>query len=398
MPAEAPIDLTRSLRDISVTERNAFKQCRRRWWLETIENLEPRGLQNWAFAFGTGIHAGLEAYYKNIDEDPLAAALLDFDKWCEETDLEIRQANLGPIESGIRNELLEFKELGQQMLTNYSQFALLQDDFIVCAVEGEWTEQGKKLLEEHSLTPPYKPELHPILHESGRFLVPIIDTNSLDFLVQDPVLSSRLDLIVYRNTPGLRGFWIKDHKTSGSSPSDRGVDMDDQVTGYCYTFWRHTGIIPRGVIFNYLIKQLPKEPRILQGGKLSTAKDQLTTAPLYRKALLECGLLTKDGKVTSTAHAECYSSLLAYGWSRFFKRFEVQRNEHELTMFEKRLISEYNDMLHVYDCPEERAYPHLSQYVCPGCPVMPICQAMEDGSDFQDVIDNRYQQAKDRKA
>jgi hypothetical protein len=50
------------------------------------------------------------------------------------------------------------------------------------------------------------------------------------------------------------------------------------------------------------------------------------------------------------------------------------------------------------DDPWRQADPHLSQYVCPGCPVQRICNAMETGSDYEHVIEIAYEQAPDRKA
>src|SRR4051812_23729649 len=77
-----PLELTRSVRDISVTERMAFRTCRRQWYLTTIENLEPRGTINWNFEFGTGLHTGLEAFYRTVGDldagDPLDNAIAAF--------------------------------------------------------------------------------------------------------------------------------------------------------------------------------------------------------------------------------------------------------------------------------------------------------------------------------
>jgi PD-(D/E)XK nuclease superfamily len=403
-PEATPLELTRTVRDISVTERMAFRTCRRQWYLTTIENLEPRGAINWPFEFGTGLHSGLEAFYRavgDLDEgDPLDNAILAFNGWYEAVDAKIKK-DLGDLAAPLRNELMEFHDLGIGMLENYNEFAIDADDFYVVAVEGVLTEKGKELLG-GDFRPPYSKGAHPVRHTSGRILVPIVNPNThkriSSFKVGgEPVyLSSRLDLIVFRRSMGLRGFWIYDHKSTGSSPSERGLDFDDQVTGYDYSFWRLTGAIPRGTVFNYLVKQLPKEPRIVSTG-LSYAKDQLTLPNLYREALVEYGLM-QNGRVTSDRHAACYAALLAHGWKRFFRRFEVERNEHELQMFEHRLIEEYTDMLDAYKFPATRAYPNLSQYICPGCPVDRICQAIEDGSDYEFIQDELFQQQEDRKA
>jgi hypothetical protein len=398
---ETPLELTKSVRDISVTERMDFRTCRRRWFLTTVENLEPRGSINWAFAFGGGLHSGLEAFYRavgDLDEgDPLDCALKGFEKWYEDTDKEIQKSGLGQLTAPLRDELLKYKSLGIGMLELYNEFAVEQDDFFVAAVEGIVTEDGKRLFGEE-FNPPYSKTAHPIRHESGRILVPIVDPDTKEPLPGPVYLSARLDLIVFRKRMGLRGFWVYDHKSTSSSPSDRGIDFDDQVTGYCYTFWRLTGIIPRGAVFNYLVKHLPKEPRLIrEGADLSTAKDQLTLAWMYRNAMVDFGYM-QHGRVTSAKHAECYASLLAHGWNRFFKRVPVERNEHELQMFEARLVQEYSDMMEAAGDPGHRAYPNLSQYICPGCPVDRICQAIEDGSDYEFIIRELYQEAEDRKA
>ncbi len=103
------------------------------------------------------------------------------------------------------------------------------------------------------------------------------------------------------------------------------------------------------------------------------------------------------GSIASEKHAACYAALLTTGWDPYFRRFEVQRNMHEIQSFERRLYQEYEDMREVYG-DEERAYPNPSTWHCPSCPVAPICQAMEDGSDVEGIIESRYMQAPDRKS
>jgi hypothetical protein len=151
------------------------------------------------------------------------------------------------------------------------------------------------------------------------------------------------------------------------------------------------GVIPRGFCTNNILKQIPKEPRILSKGELSTAKDQLTTADQYQKVMYEQGLYK------SPKHVECLEALKSHGWDRFFVRQYVGRNKHELVSFEERLFEEWQDMV---DCADGNLvlYPNLSKMHCPQCRVAPICQAMEDGSDWQSVMETRYIQQADRKA
>lgn len=398
--AERPLDLTRSARDISVTERGSFRSCRRRWRLETIDNLAPTA-PAWAFEFGTGIHAALETYYeiaagwnrkaKRV-KDPIDLVHSVFEKWYHEIDHEQAILLGGLYTDAAKDELWDMRNLGMTMLTNYAEFSsdrAESDPWEIVAIEG----RGASKLGKGN---PYGKAAQAIIRE-GRVLVPIVDPTTKRPLTGVPYLSGRIDLIVRR-----RGkLWVVDHKTTATQPNDRGIDFEDQITGYSYIVWRLTGVLVRGTMFNYLVKQIPKEPRRINPTKdnptgLSTAKDQLCLARDYRKALIDGGIMVR-GNIASPKHADCYSALLATGWDPYFKRFEVQRNMHEIQSFERRLYQEYHDMREVYG-DEERAYPNPSVWHCPSCPVAPICQAMEDGSDVEGIIESRYMQAPDRKS
>ncbi len=392
-----PLDLTRQLLDVSVTERGSFRTCRRRWLLEVIENLVPKQQQQMYFLFGTGIHHALEAYYSNMGS--LIAARTAFAEWfiAEGAKLEVGEE---------WEELNELRVLGEDMIDNYPVFDATSKASIgkPLAIEGTWVDSNTSL-DLDARPEGYPPEADVQLHDaSRRLLVPIVDPISKQPIVsrvidgKHPLLTARIDILSERKTPKA-GLWIIDHKTTSSSPSDRGLDFDDQITGYCYVVWRWTGVIPRGVMFNYLIKQTPKEPRLIGKNKdqLSTAKDQLTTADQYRAALKDHGLVWPDGTITSDKHAECLDALLARGWDPFYRRFEVMRNEHELLAFESRLAAEYSDMQEVM-MDEDKQYPNPSAFLCPMCSVKTICQAIEDGSDVEDVMENQYKQGDDRKA
>jgi hypothetical protein len=69
----------------------------------------------------------------------------------------------------------------------------------------------------------------------------------------------------------------------------------------------------------------------------------------------------------------------------------------ELKSFEERLVYEYRDMTQAFE-DESSQYPNLSTWWCPTCSVAPICQAMNEGSDYESVIETRYMEGEDRKA
>jgi hypothetical protein len=390
-----PQEATAQVKDISVTERGQFRSCRRRWKLQTLDNLEPRE-PTWAFAFGTGMHSVLEVLHAGAMTKARVGKAHDaLDTWAAETELKLNED--GTDSNANLNDVFELRELGHTMIDNYVTFdktAKIQLGDTL-AIEGKFLKGAKKPKPKWDLTDGYPEDAMPMLHESGRILVPIVDPDTHECLPGRPMLSGKIDLLTMRKSPHA-GLCVVDHKNYKQAPSDRGLDFDDQVTGYCYIVYRWLGLMPRSVIFNVLIKQAPKEPRLLANGDLSTAKDQLTTPDLYRAALKEAGLM-KGGKVHSEKHAECMAGLLARGWDPFFRRYQPTRNEQELVSFERRLASEYADMAMVRDNPEMQ-YPNLSSYTCPGCSVKDICQAMEDGSDPEYIIETHYRVGEDRKA
>jgi hypothetical protein len=403
-----PLERTQQVLDISATERATFKLCRRKWELEVLNNLTPKTPPTFTYEFGTGIHRALEVYYSHVsnipvyaDQEkayarPLKGALSEWDTWYAETEtaLDSDKTLDSTTRELVGDNLVALGDLGETMLKNYDLFSAQEDDFTVHAIEGLIMPAGKSWLKKHLEDREFvsKVAANGVTYyaPARRLLIPIIDPRT-NTPMNGPVLSVRIDLLVHRVDPGMKGLWVYDHKTTDRQPSDRGLDFDDQVTAYCYAVYRWLGIIPRGFCVNYLLKQEPKEPRILSKGELSTAKDQLTTAEQYEEVMV------KQGLQKSPKHIECLEALQSHGWDRFFVRHYVGRNKYELQNFERRLFEEWQDML---DCAEGglELYPNMSKMHCPQCRVAPICQAIEDGSDWQAVMDTRYMQQPDRKA
>jgi RecB family exonuclease len=339
----------------SVTERQSFRTCRRRWYLENIERYQPKTQVAWYLLFGDIMHAALDVYYRpkrGTTQPPrdLKKTLRAFNNAWAEKDAWLREAYAGFYEMGIEEEWEEHRVRGETMLTYYHTFDRTRpffDEVIDVAVEDRaWID---------------------ILTPDG------------DHIDNFPLLSGRIDLVVQRSD----GIWIIDHKTLASAPNDRALDVDDQLTAYCYIWWRLTGEIPRGVIYNVLLKNPPKPPRVLADGKLSRDKAQRTTFELYMAAIEALGYDPKD-------YEEILKFLSEKGWSSFFVRPEVQRNLEELQSFERHLYFEYEDMREALD-NEDKRYHNASQYTCPGCSQIPICQSMEEQGNTQYVIENMYE-------
>lgn len=321
----------------TVTERGSFRTCRRQWYIETQDRLAHKGRVAWHFIFGDAIHSALEVYYTNNKRD-LKAALRAF-KRAHKKAAEKIHAEYRGLAGPMIDEWDTYLEKGTLMLTFY-------DTYDRQAV-WDWDKVIALNIEE-------------------RAFVDILNPYTEERLPGLPLLSGKIDMVVERKD----GIWIVDHKTAASAYDARALDVDDQLTGYCYIYWRLTGDIPRGAVYNALIKDPPKPPAVLKSGALSKDKAQRTTYDLYMDAIVEHGHDPDE-----------YEEILTYlkdkGWSQFFLRDVVMRNEEELLSFEQRLFHEYEDMQRVLESPEQ-AYPNPGQRICGGCGLIPLCQAMEE--------------------
>lgn len=294
----------------------------------------------WALIFGECIHFGLQGYYTKNRRKVKDALTWFNDAWAREDYL--LQQKYGALYSlGIEEEWCNWRETGRTMLTYYDMYDK-QSEF-----------QWDKVLY--------------VANVEERIFADILDPSG-DHLEGLPLLSGRPDLVVERKD----GIWVVDHKTAASAYDARALDIDDQLTGLCYLWYRNEGVVVRGALYNALIKSPPSPPRLLKDGSLSKAKDQRTTYDLYIQALKDNGF-----KRTDPDYREILNFLREKGWRQFFLRDVVHRNIEELMSFENRLYNEYLDMS-VAAQDEEKAYPNPSQFNCPGCGVLPICQAMEE--------------------
>ena len=333
----------------SVTERATFRTCRRRWDLDVNKRLQAKNQVAWPLIFGDCVHSGLEMYYRY--DRKLSDALAGFTvQWEKENDL-LKDAYGGMYDLGIGNEWYEYREKGEQMLTYYQMYDS----------QSKWFDE---ILD---------------VNIEERAWIDILSTDGKKIPGIPWVLSGKIDLVVRRKD----GIWIWDHKTAASAPATRALEVDDQLTAYCYIYWRLTGEVPRGAMYNVLLKDPPKPPRVLKDGSLSRDKSQRTTHDLYLQAINEMGLDPLD-------YQEMLDMLEEKSWKQFFIREGMHRHEEELYSFERRLFHEYSDMNAALE-DEELLYPNPGQYTCMTCPYIPLCQSMEEQGDTEFLIENMYE-------
>lgn len=350
MPEPFLLDLT-GAGDIQlrVSDTVAFEGCKRKWWWEKLYDTERF---NRALFIGTGVHEGLAEFYRSgFDVD---AALRAVNTWAKRKYQEFPQEYLQTWdEADVETHL----ELIRGLIAHYAVFDAENP------IRGNLVYYNDAPIVEFRMR-------HKILGPGG---VPLTDKDG-----NYVYLTGKCDLALERNG----GLYIVDHKTFGdrtlASNPEEALDVDDQVTAYAYLWWREFGSIPRGVIYNILVKEVPTPPQVLIKGGLSQNKQQATTGPMYRQAIKEHGLAIGP-----------YLNFLDYlekNPDRFFKRWTATRNTHELKAFEQRIWVKARDILRLIDDPDTYAYSSGSSYRCGGCPFIEPCKSTDDGGDPSAVL------------
>lgn len=328
---------------IGVTDLQYFSGCRRKWWLEKGWKPPRPSSPYW---FGTAVHEGLEVYYKTLDQDKAiqAADTLMKDSLTQISD--------------------EFPEIWDQVYGEFEDLyglvhVVLQNYFI--------REESESLIDLYG-------EVRSV---EEKIRIP---------LFKDPVLgpvslAGKIDLIL----EDARGAWIVDHKTSASPMDFGGLDVDEQLTGYTFLFYRETQTLPQGVIYNVLVKDLPNPPKVLKDGSLSKDISQKTTYSLYLKELEDRGIDSSEEE-----YSKVLSVLESKGWSRFFQRDGSTRNLTEVQRFFTRTLRKAQDIAGIMKDPMKNAYPNPSNYTCNYCPFLGVCKSMEDGGDWERVLEARF--------
>jgi hypothetical protein len=342
---------------LRVSDIVRWPMCPRAWYLD----------KNWSsqrfrapFFVGTGVHAGLEAYYRN--NRSADAAVFAVDAWAAEQEATFEEQFVQTWQEANGEEHVDSIVA---MVDHYCMFDRENH------LQGDIAEDDDGPIIERRMT-------QPIL---GHDFEPMLDSQGRQIM-----LSGQCDLGLDRDG----NSWIVDHKTFSlvtiqKERPEAAMEVDEQLTAYCYLWWRTYGEIPKGVIYNVLIKSVPEPPRLLKNGTLSMAKDQKTTGTLFRQAI-------KDHGLKIAPYLNHIAWLDQQGYTQYFQRWQASRNIHELREFERKLALKVKDMLRVIEQPEVYAHSAGSTYRCGHCEWISPCKSYDDGGDGDAVLESSFYQ------
>lgn len=186
-----------------------------------------------------------------------------------------------------------------------------------------------------------------------------------------------VDLLVKEN--GL--YWLVEHKTARTIDEKymMRLTMDYQSICYIYAIEKIMNIKIQGVIYNMILKQLPKKPKILKSGQLSTDKSRNVELIDVLKAISKHKLDPDD-----------YSHYLDYLRNikkKYFFRERLVFPRESVREFEKEMIQTVDDIIHTKE--NEYWYKNTSNCVTFGvCNFYDICTAC----DPESIIDVSFKQ------
>lgn len=391
---------------VHASDMASFQRCRRYWdWSSpTRTNLRRRvELQgiNVNLWFGSGIHYALEHYYHPLlKRDPVET----FQTWfflqwnggfIAEADSDMLDQVYDPYPDEVdggwtvrglydllpqadEDEYAAFLELGRGMMGFYKTYAEKNDDFEVVATESSFSVPlGFESIDRREESPNY-----------GKMV--------------EVHLRGKRDAIIYypeRKDPRYQ-YEIMDHKTAAKVDEDYFLKLenDPQCTTYVVAsiYEATEGGYPwteiRGVLYNTLRKAYPRSPTILKSGFPSmNRQEESTTADMFTDCVKELGLI--DWFHDSDKAQAYYEYLIAQGDKVFVQRETAPRNPHtvkiafaELQMIAQEMVDE---KVHIYKHPSGMSY-------CTRCQFRVPCLAMDDGSDWQEMLIQGYEQNRGR--
>jgi hypothetical protein len=196
---------------------------------------------------------------------------------------------------------------------------------------------------------------------------------------------------------------VVERKTAGQKPDTKWLKTDHQLAGYTYALQVLTGQPVAGVLYDGLIKRLPKMPRVLQSGLLSQEWID-TTATAYERALVSHhgeDWRTQEMRMAQgrlpTPLPDVYDPFLdrlrerdrvTNTWdynTPFFVRKQVFISQDTLAQWEHDATAMLTDIAN-----DPAIYPHFSWMGCYDCWVQDLCNAKQLAGDFDQVRDTNY--------
>ncbi len=325
---------------IRTSDRSSFQRCRRKWaWQSSLRhNLTTKENPSY-FWIGAGGHFAMEDYHGyNRFQHPVEA-FNAYVKACKQA--KIKHGH------GLPDDWEEQTTMAQGILEYYLQWGQNRDLYKTAWFEGV-------------------PQVEITFHIPMPFTPP----PGFDEIVYQFTLDR---LVVIEGE-----YWILDWKFHIQF-TQADFDLDRQLSAYIWAASSCFDVPIAGGILHEFKKKLPNEPRILAGGKLSTAEKQGTTHGMYRNALIEIyGAVVKAPR----ANVLCLNKLAAQeseDRDDFIKRTRTRRTEQQQRAEGTKVLMEMEDMCN----PNLPLYPNPTRDCSWDCSYRDVCIMVDRDDDWE---------------
>jgi hypothetical protein len=215
-------------------------------------------------------------------------------------------------------------------------------------------------------------------------------------------LSGRMDGVWKHKPTG--DLWLVEFKTAARQPNANWLTLDDQASAYCWAAQQIFEAPVKGVIFRFLMKNIPEPPkRIKQGYALSRAiKSSLhTTEALYKEAIYQLAIDSVGAHATDSAirtkqlelegeYGNILDQLSMQGYEKFFLQFKTPRTQAEIDSTGRDLWEVGLEMAR----ESTSLYPSPNWMKCNFCSFREPCVATNQGrtTDAELMLKHMYKQ------
>lgn len=328
---------------IRTSDRSSFKRCRRKWaWHSGLRhNLQVKDTPSY-FWLGTGGHFALEDYHGYNHYGHPCEAFNAYVEACKKYN--------NKHGFGLPEDWEEQTTLGQGILEYYLIWLQQREHHETVWIDDEPQVEIKC---EIPLPVPAPPGYDEVVYQL-----------TLDRLVE------------------IDGeYWITDYKFYKNFKQGS-LAYDQQMSAY---IWGASTIYDKpiaGAILHEFRKAVPKEPRILSSGKLSTASKQGTTHRMYRESLVRMyGEVDKAPKDC----IRCLNDLAARETEDrddFIKRTKTRRTVFQMQAEGTKILMEAEDMCN----PNLPLYPNPTRDCSWDCSLQDVCLMIDRDDDWESTL------------
>lgn len=202
------------------------------------------------------------------------------------------------------------------------------------------------------------------------------------FRVQPIIWHGTVDKIVKDHCGRL---WITDYKTAASADTNK-LDTDDQISRYLWAAEQILQMPIYGFCYLQLTKAVPKQPKILANGSLSSDKRQKTTRSLYKQAIIDIYGSVEKAPANVINCLNVLAEKETPEGDSFIRWDLVTRTTEEKRSTFYNIIAEAKTMTSI----ELYCYPSPTRDCIWDCPFRSACLALdrEDMQEFALSLDN----------